>query len=391
LAGLWAGDLLASPPPSPVTYPSRTTAIRIGPISFQVPGFPGRTQVQQVAVLTTASELDPPVDGRPITVAPRCDLYLDAWNGHFMESDLWRGFAAVAATGSFTAASEVLPISQSGLSQQVRRLESLLGVALFDRNSGGVALSKTGERLLPLVRDLIGAEDHVLSFARRIAGEHVPVTVRVFVAEDGTGSLLIDMIDEMRATVDDIRFEVNQISIASQAGSLSSAGTIEALIERTPSERSVGSGSRTMLRAEPMCVVVPADVEIADEISVAEASLLDLRPMSWLPDEWTQWLPLFHGDGDGGGNGDTVLVVNSFRTAIQSVPLDRRSCIAPISIAETMVDVGCKIIRLSDAPIASLDLVTVTEHPVLVLLHKVAAIVSGSPTRRFASTPAESA
>ena len=42
-------------------------------------------------------------------------------------------FLAVAQTGSFTKASEVIGRSQSAVSQQMAKLESLLGKALFNR------------------------------------------------------------------------------------------------------------------------------------------------------------------------------------------------------------------------------------------------------------------
>ena len=58
-------------------------------------------------------------------------------------------FAAVARHGSFTRAAEELWITQSALSQQVRRLEAELGVALLRRTPRGTELTPAGEELLP--------------------------------------------------------------------------------------------------------------------------------------------------------------------------------------------------------------------------------------------------
>jgi DNA-binding transcriptional LysR family regulator len=58
-------------------------------------------------------------------------------------------FAAVARHGSFTRAAEELWLTQSALSQQVRRLEAELGVALLRRTPRGVELTPAGEDLLP--------------------------------------------------------------------------------------------------------------------------------------------------------------------------------------------------------------------------------------------------
>jgi DNA-binding transcriptional LysR family regulator len=58
-------------------------------------------------------------------------------------------FVAVARHGSFTRAAEELWLTQSALSQQVRRLEAELGVALLRRTPRGAELTAAGEELLP--------------------------------------------------------------------------------------------------------------------------------------------------------------------------------------------------------------------------------------------------
>ncbi|MFI6500220.1 LysR family transcriptional regulator [Nonomuraea typhae] len=52
-------------------------------------------------------------------------------------------------------AAERLYVSQPALSKQLRALERQLGCTLFDRVHGGVALTRQGEALLPVVRDLV--------------------------------------------------------------------------------------------------------------------------------------------------------------------------------------------------------------------------------------------
>ena len=63
-----------------------------------------------------------------------------------------RAFAAVADTGSFTAAAGRLHLSQSALSVLVRELERELGTRLFDRHTRRVLLTEAGHELLPGVR-----------------------------------------------------------------------------------------------------------------------------------------------------------------------------------------------------------------------------------------------
>ncbi len=53
---------------------------------------------------------------------------------------------------SFTKAAEELSVTQTAVSHQIRRLEAELGVALFLRLNGGLALSEDGQAYLPGVR-----------------------------------------------------------------------------------------------------------------------------------------------------------------------------------------------------------------------------------------------
>jgi DNA-binding transcriptional LysR family regulator len=57
-------------------------------------------------------------------------------------------FREVARRGSFAAASEVLWLTPSAVSQQIAALEHEVGAKLFERNHRGVRLTAAGARLL---------------------------------------------------------------------------------------------------------------------------------------------------------------------------------------------------------------------------------------------------
>jgi DNA-binding transcriptional LysR family regulator len=78
-------------------------------------------------------------------------------------------FATVAEELSFLRAAQRLHIVQPAVSQQIRRLERELGVALFDRSPRQVRLTSAGERLLPEARAVLAATEQTRQVAARIA------------------------------------------------------------------------------------------------------------------------------------------------------------------------------------------------------------------------------
>ncbi|NRQ37254.1 LysR family transcriptional regulator [Nonomuraea sp. NN258] len=77
-----------------------------------------------------------------------------------------RYFVAVAEELNVTRAAERLFVSQPALSKQLRALERQLGFTLFERVPAGVTLTRQGETLLPVARDLLARWTAGLETAR---------------------------------------------------------------------------------------------------------------------------------------------------------------------------------------------------------------------------------
>jgi len=97
-----------------------------------------------------------------------------------LDIDLLRTFAAVADSGSFTAAGELVARTQSAVSLQVKRLEESLGQKVFERTSRSLALTPAGETLLGYARRILELNDESV---RRIAEPPVTGAIRLGITE----------------------------------------------------------------------------------------------------------------------------------------------------------------------------------------------------------------
>jgi DNA-binding transcriptional LysR family regulator len=89
-----------------------------------------------------------------------------------------RYFLAVAETLHFSKAAQTLGIAQPPLSQQIKRMEQLLGHRLFDRTTRGVKLTLAGQLLAERARSTIEKVQDDLAQVRRLGrGEEGTLTV----------------------------------------------------------------------------------------------------------------------------------------------------------------------------------------------------------------------
>jgi len=112
-----------------------------------------------------------------------------------------RYLAAVAEAGTFTRAAERLFIAQPTLSQQIGRLEQLVGTPLLHRGRDGVRLTAAGAVLLDAARDVLAAVDHAVSQTRQAAGLGRP-RLRVVLPADLPDSLAVQTASRLRSAAD---------------------------------------------------------------------------------------------------------------------------------------------------------------------------------------------
>src|SRR3981189_2749606 len=101
--------------------------------------------------------------------------------------ELLRTFVAVADCGGFHRAAERLNLTQSTVSQQIKRLELATQRSLFPRTTRRGALTDDGEMLLGDARRLLQLEE---AARHRLAAPRLSGTVRLGVVEEVAGGSL---------------------------------------------------------------------------------------------------------------------------------------------------------------------------------------------------------
>jgi DNA-binding transcriptional LysR family regulator len=125
--------------------------------------------------------------------------------GTTLDPLLLKSFVAVIESGSFTRAGERVHLSQSTVSQQLRRLEEQLGCALIDRSGRYMVATEDGERLLGYARRLLGLMEEAVEQLRegQVEGE-----LRIGVPEDFASDRLTPALAALARAHPAIRLEV---------------------------------------------------------------------------------------------------------------------------------------------------------------------------------------
>lgn len=122
-----------------------------------------------------------------------------------LDLDLLRAFVAVVDAGGFTRAAERLHLTQSTVSQQIKRLEETVGHALLVRErTGDSRTTEEGEQLLGYARRMLEIDKEARAALAQSSGPHV---VRLGVPEDFAGAVLISLLSDFARSAPHIRLD----------------------------------------------------------------------------------------------------------------------------------------------------------------------------------------
>lgn len=126
-----------------------------------------------------------------------------------MEVRLAETFLKVAEIGSFTKGAEALGYSQSAVTLQIRQLEEILGVGLFDRVGRRIRLTKAGRDFIPYAAELIKASNSADSFTMDTVSPSGDISI--LAGSSVTMALLPGLISRFRKEYPNIDFDIQTI------------------------------------------------------------------------------------------------------------------------------------------------------------------------------------
>ncbi|MGO1181874.1 MAG: LysR substrate-binding domain-containing protein [Micrococcaceae bacterium] len=214
-----------------------------------------------------------------------------------MEIRQLRYFVAVAEELHFGRAAARLHISQPPLTVHIKRLEQLVGAALFDRTSRQVQLTEAGNLLYPRALAILEDVEQASAEVGLVAAGHLG-QVRLGFVSSASYEVVPLALREMRERHPGIRIDLEPLVTGDQLEALMQGRLDLGVVRDAPLHPGLDF---TTLREERIVAVVPADHHLATSPVVEPADLagepLILFPFTSMPGFVAKALEVFREHG----------------------------------------------------------------------------------------------
>lgn len=174
--------------------------------------------------------------------------------------------AAVAEAGGFGAAALACGVSQPSLSAQVAKVEELLGLTLFERDSRAVRLTAEARALLPSLEQLLTASDAFEARAATLADPEA-ATLRVGLIPTVAPYLLPAAVGRIRTRLPKLTIHWIEAQTATIEAQLAARELDAGLIADPPRHPRMRSA---VLGEDAFSLVVPAERGVATPVRPAD-------------------------------------------------------------------------------------------------------------------------
>ncbi|MFC4052334.1 LysR family transcriptional regulator [Actinomadura syzygii] len=240
-------------------------------------------------------------------------------------------FRAVARELHFTRAAEALRIAQPALSQQIRKLERQLGVALFERNNHRVELTPAGTALLEhaerILADMAAVEDEMRGWAEGTRGR-----IRLGGAR-GLTARLARLLAEFSRQYPAIVVELLEMNTEEMVAGLYGGRLDAATVVRLPPQEEGRRLESLPLGEEPLVLVTTPSGPLAGKYRVPVASLDGVDLVCYPPGSVIREIVL-SALADAGATPHIRFETREYSTARAMVSVGLAAAVMPRSVAE---------------------------------------------------------
>lgn len=122
-----------------------------------------------------------------------------------LPTELLRSFAAIVDSGSMLKATEIVFVTQSALSLQMKRLEDMVQTQLFHRDGRKLALTPAGSTLLGMTRDILAINDKAVA---ALTGDALAGPIRIGVVQDFAETLLSGLLAQFAQLHPEVQLQI---------------------------------------------------------------------------------------------------------------------------------------------------------------------------------------
>ena len=248
-----------------------------------------------------------------------------------MEIKDMRAFYAIVEEGNISHAAQRLDIAQPALSRQMKRLETSLGVQLFERGSRRIRLTDAGRVLYSRVEHILGMVDGTVREITEI-GSGIAGSIQLGTITTSGALLLPELISEFHRRYPQVTYQIWEAEGARILELLYNR-VIEIAITRTQVDSKVYES--IVLPNEPLVVVMNKDQVIG--ASDSEVRMEELRDMPIIIP--LRWQSLFIANCRKLGFDPHILCVSdSIVQDLLLVKMDMGAAILPVSSRTLLTD-----------------------------------------------------
>ena len=192
-----------------------------------------------------------------------------------------RAFYAIVEEGNISHAAQWLDIAQPALSRQMKRLETSLGVQLFERGSRRIRLTDAGRVMYTRVEHILGMVDGTVREITEI-GSGIAGSIRLGTITTSGALLLPELISEFHSRYPNVTYQIWEAEGARILELLDNR-VIEIGITRTQVDSKVYES--IVLPNEPLVLIMNKEQEIGAEKDKVELKELREQPII-IPLRW---------------------------------------------------------------------------------------------------------